>query len=110
MIKDAMVPQNMPSDGCTYPSFLTFTMKMMGAESYREFCKEHDFLRRYNVIHWFKSDMLLFRRIWGTGVLGKIRAPIYFIAVVIGRVHYTETLPLPKEWKEYGDYYAHNFR
>lgn len=99
------VPQNFISDGCTFPGILKILKGPLGAKHYHEYCREHDFLRRHGVIHWFKANKLLGKRIASTHFVGKLRAPFYVLFTTISYPWYKETQPLPKEWQPYADLY-----
>lgn len=100
--KNPYVPSDMPSDGCT---MCGLCRKLLGAERYESFCREHDFLRRYDVIHWFKSNYILAYRVFGHGLIGKLRAPLYLIGTTITYPWYRETKKLPKEWEQHANHY-----
>ena len=90
------------SDGCT---MCGVCKKLLGGDRYEEACREHDFLRRFGIIHWFKANLLLSKRIFSHGLIGKIRAPLYLIATTITYSLYKETQDLPEEWEEYAEHY-----
>jgi len=99
------IPDNFPSDGCSFRRFKKIG-RWMGSHRYVEYCREHDFLRRYRVVHFLKADGLLAVRIFSDGWPGKLRAPFYFLAVVVtypwARKYHK---PLPPEYEPYADYY-----
>lgn len=95
------LPPEFESDGCTFPFLLAIFKRVLGGKKYKEYCKEHDFLRRYGVIPWFKSNLLLGKRIAEDGVAGKIRAPFYIIFTTISYPFYSGTLAKIDEWEEY---------
>ena len=99
------VPTEFKSDGCTFPGILKILSKPLGADRYREYCREHDFLRRHDVIHWFKANWLLARRIAATHPAGWVRAPFYLIFTTISYPFYDNTTEIPSKWLEYYQYY-----
>ena len=99
------IPDEFWSDGCTFPGLLKPLGKVLGASRYEEACREHDFLRRHAVIPWIKADWLLAKRIWQHGLIGKLRAPLYFAFVVLTHPFYTHTYPLPEKWQVYSEHY-----
>jgi len=99
------IPRDMRSDGCTFPGPLQIFKGIMGASRYIQYCREHDFLRRYEIINWFKANLLLGRRIAGDGWEGKLRAPFYFLFTTVSYPLYSNTKRLPPEWKKYANIY-----
>lgn len=99
------IPPDMPSDGCTFPGILKVFRKLLGADRYKEYCREHDFLRRYGIIKWYKANWLLAKRIASSNIVGILRSPIYFIFTTVTYPFYSKTQPLPKEWEGYANYY-----
>lgn len=99
------VPPDFISDGCTFAGILKLFKGILGSSRYHMYCIEHDFLRRHNVINWFKSNILLAKRIASHGLVGKLRAPFYLIATTITYPFYSKTQPLPAKWQEYANYY-----
>lgn len=99
------VPELFKSDGCTLPGPLKILKGILGSDSYRIYCREHDFLRRYGIIHWFKANVLLARRIAGVNLLGAIRSPFYLLFTTVSYPFYNNTQQLPSEWEEYAELY-----
>ena len=101
------IPENMKSDGCSFPGPLKLFKSIMGASKYKEYCREHDFLRRYGVINWFKANLLLGRRIANDGLKGKIRAPFYVIFTTISYPFYGsgDNDYIEPGWEKYYDHY-----
>lgn len=107
-----MVPVTLPSgfrsDGCTIPA--DFLRGIMGADEYRIYCVEHDFLRRHEVVHWFRANLILAQRIASKGFAGILRAPFYLIFTTVSYPWYSRTVPLPSGWepsaKVYQDAYS----
>lgn len=95
-------PPEMESDGCT---MCKLCGKLLGAERYRPVCKEHDFLRRYAVVSVLRANYILGYRLWQHGLIGKLRAPLYFLATTITWPFYRETENLPAAWEQYADLY-----
>ena len=96
------VPPDMQSDGCT---MCKLCGSLLGADRYVEYCREHDFLRRYAIVHWLKANWILAKRIASHGLIGKIRAPLYFIATTVSYPFYSHTQRLPVKWNKYADSY-----
>lgn len=96
------VPPDMVSDGCTMSKVLK---KLLGGERYVEYCREHDFLRRYAIVNPIKANWILAKRIWKHGLIGKLRSPLYFLATTITYPFYRHTKPLPTQWEIYADHY-----
>ena len=108
MLPTIYLPPNYKTDGCTFPFWLlTKPLRfLLGADRYTEYCYEHDFLRIYRVIKFYKADWLLARRIFSDGWRGKLRAPFYFIFVFVTyQVYRWYTHPLPRQWQQYADHY-----
>lgn len=106
-----MVPISLPpafrSDGCTFPFWiLTNPLRWaMGAGRYTEYCREHDFLRRYAVIPWMQANWLLARRVAASGWRGKLRAPLYLIFTTVSYPAYNNTHQLPTAFVPYARRY-----
>lgn len=103
------VPQNMPSDGCTFPGLLKIFKPLLGSDRYHEYCREHDFLRRYDVINWHTSNILLAKRIARCHAIGWVRAPFYYFFTTVSYPFYSDTLHLPTEYREHEEYYKRHF-
>ena len=99
------IPPEMRSDECTFPKPLKILKGVMGANRYKAYCREHDFLRRYNVVPWYKANWILGRRIATDGIVGKLRSPLYMLFTSISYPLYNKVLSLPKEWQKYANYY-----
>ena len=105
MTKIAFIPEELESDGCSFPGPLVIVKGILGASKYHDYCREHDFLRRHDVIHWFRANLLLGERIASEGLAGKIRAPFYVVFTTISYPFYSYTEKLPDEWVKYWVHY-----
>ena len=99
------VPLGFKSDGCTFPGILNIFKQVMGADKYHYDCLEHDFLRRYEVVHWFKSNVILATRISNHHIAGMIRAPFYLFFTTISYPAYNKTERLPDKWRHHAASY-----
>jgi len=104
---DINIPSSFKSDGCTFPGILKIFSRLLGASKYKEYCREHDFLRRHGVINWFKSNLLLGKRIASDGIKGKLRAPFYVLFTTISYPFYGsgDDDYIEPEWEEYYEHY-----
>lgn len=96
------VPSDFQSDGCTMPAWLSW---LLGGKRYRPFCREHDFLRRHDVVHWLEANWILAYRLWQHGLIGKLRAPLYFLATTVTYPFYSKTEALPTRWDGHALHY-----
>ena len=104
------VPPDMKSDGCSFPGILKLFKKLLGADKYKDYCVEHDFLRRYDVIDWFDANKLLAKRIAGEGLAGKLRCLFYLLFTTISYPWYSGTERLPDEYREYASTYNNKWK
>lgn len=94
------IPPGFQSDGCTFPGILKYLKAVMLADDMKDACVLHDFLRRHNIIHWFKADITFFRNLRFLG-LDIIRAILYFMFVVISHPLSSGTSTMPPGWERY---------
>ena len=99
------LPPDFSSDECTFPSVLKHFKKTMGANRYEIYCREHDLLRRYNIIPWYKANWLLAKRVATDGIAGKLRAPVYFFFTTVAYPVMHKTQIIPARWQKYAEYY-----
>lgn len=102
---DINIPPDLESDGCTFPGILKIFRGVMNANRNKEYCREHDFLRRYRIINPIQANWLLFRRVWSSSWVGKLQAPFYFFFTTVSYPLYSGISQLPSEWIEYAERY-----